>query len=355
MMKTRRRFSAFAFALFLSIAAFPQAFPHAPAARAAAAAAQSQPYGALERGYRTGYSDGYQSGWSDRLRGAGADYRNKSDYAAADRAYIAAYGALEDYRDGYQQGYEVGYEAGFNRRGFASELPAGGVTRRGATQREAAGANEGSERSVRPGDAIESNPQGESSSQGRSNQPGRSVGGASVVPSNVVLTVELMNRLSTDVSQSGDRFEAQVVEPQEFAGAVVGGHLANVQRAGKAKGRALLQLDFDQIRMAGGEWQQFSAQVIEVVASPEETGGGEVDPEGGVRGKSTTKDDVAKVGASAGIGAIIGAIAGGGKGAAIGAVIGGGASTAGVMTQRGKDIRLERGQQLRIRATGRGR
>jgi outer membrane lipoprotein SlyB len=73
--------------------------------------------------------------------------------------------------------------------------------------------------------------------------------------------------------------------------------------------------------------------------------------EGGVRGKSTTKDDVAKVGAAAGVGAIIGAIAGGGKGAAIGAVIGGSAGGAGVMTQRGKDIRLESGQQLRIRAT----
>ena len=36
------------------------------------------------------------------------------------------------------------------------------------------------------------------------------------------------------------------------------------------------------------------------------------------------KDDAAKVGAASGIGAIIGAIAGGGKGAAIGAIIGGG-------------------------------
>ncbi len=80
---------------------------------------------------------------------------------------------------------------------------------------------------------------------------------------------------------------------------------------------------------------------------------GDVDDEGGVRGKSTTKDDVTKVGAGAGIGAIIGAIAGGGKGAAIGAVIGGSVGTAGVLTQRGKDIRLEPGQQLRIRTTSR--
>jgi hypothetical protein len=172
------------------------------------------------------------------------------------------------------------------------------------------------------------------------------------VPSNVVLTVELSNRLTTDVSQKGDRFEARVVEPQEFAGAVVAGRLADVQRAGKSKGRAHLQLDFEQIRLPGaGDWEQFSAQVIEVVA-PGETGTGEVDEEGGVRGRDSTKDDVAKVGAAAGVGAIIGAIAGGGKGAAIGAVIGGSAGTAGVMSQRGRDIRLEPGQQLRIRTTG---
>ena len=58
-----------------------------------------------------------------------------------------------------------------------------------------------------------------------------------------------------------------------------------------------------------------------------------------------------KSAAASGIGAIIGTIAGGGKGAAIGAIIGGGAGTAGVMTQRGKDVRLERGQQLKIRTS----
>jgi hypothetical protein len=77
----------------------------------------------------------------------------------------------------------------------------------------------------------------------------------------------------------------------------------------------------------------------------------DVDPEGGVRGQDSTKDDAAKIGAASGVGAIIGAIAGGGKGAAIGAIIGGGAGTAGTMTQRGKDIRLEQGQQLKVRTS----
>ncbi|HYE14388.1 MAG TPA: hypothetical protein VD968_08120, partial [Pyrinomonadaceae bacterium] len=293
--------------------------------------------GALERGYRTGYSDGYQSGWADQLRRAPADYRNKADYRSADRAYIAAYGSLEDYSDGYRQGYEVGYEAGYSRRGFDSSLPSGGVTRRGPAP---------------AGDAARANPDDEEGEESSSAPPTRRGGGAAAVPSGTMLVVELLNRLSTDVSQRGDRFEARVVEPAEFEGATVGGRLAAVERAGKAKGRALLQLDFDQIRMPGAaDWAEFSAQVVEVLPSGE-TGAGEVDEEGGVRGKSTTKEDVAKVGGAAGVGAIIGAIAGGGKGAAIGAIIGGSAGTAGVMTQRGKDIRFEPGQQFRIRSTG---
>jgi hypothetical protein len=153
------------------------------------------------------------------------------------------------------------------------------------------------------------------------------------------------------VSQRGDRFEARVVEPREFEGAVVGGRVAEVRRAGKVKGRAELQLDFDQIQLPNGEWADFHAQVVEVLDMNDDDVG-EVDAEGGVRGRSTKKDDAAKVGASSGVGAIIGAITGGGKGAVIGAIIGAGVGVGGVVTQRGKDIRFERGQQLRIRTSG---
>jgi hypothetical protein len=340
-MKTSRRFYAAVLALAVSLAAL-----------APAAFAQSQQYGALERGYRTGYSDGYQAGWTDQLQGARADYSGKPEYASADRAYIAAYGSLEDYRDGYQQGFEAGYGAGYARQGFNSDLPASGVKRRGASARESANSNGGT-RGGRSDD--EDNESSSQPTRGGNNTGAAGNTGARGNASDMILLVELQNRLSTDVSQQGDRFEARVLEPQAYAGAVVAGRLAEVQRAGKTKGRALLQLDFDQIRMPGGaNWEEFSGQVIEVLPSGE-TGAAEVDPEGGVRGKSTTKDDVAKVGAAAGVGAIIGAIAGGGKGAAIGAIIGGGAATGGVMTQRGQDIRLEPGQQLRIRATGRSR
>lgn len=323
----RKQFYAFRLALAISFVALAVA----PVAEAGAA----QQYGALERGYRTGYSDGYQAGWGDQLKRARPDYRSNDDYRRADRAYIAAYGDREDYRDGYQQGFEVGYEAGYARRGFDSNLPSG-LKRRGTVSR-----GEVSESGT--GDARNSD-----DDEGRYEPDSRSI------QADAVMLVELLNRLSTDVSQRGDRFEARVIEPREFEGAIVGGRVAEVDRPGKTRGTAHLQLRFDRIRLPGGDWTEFSAQVVEVV-SMGDTEVGEVDAEGGVRGKDSTKDDVAKVGASAGIGAIIGGIAGGAKGAGIGAVIGGAAGTAGVMTERGKDIRFERGQQLKIRTTGRVR
>jgi hypothetical protein len=337
-MKTTRKFYAAPLALALSFAAAAATLSALPARVSARAGAPAQQYGAIERGYRTGYSDGYQAGWSDQLKRAQADFSAKEDYRRADRAYIAAYGSLEDYRDGYRQGFEVGYESGYNRRGFDSNLPPGGVTRRG----DAAPAV-----GTAPSTADDDDDDSASTSSASSSSSG-------AVRADTVLLVELLNRLSTDVSQRGDRFEARVIEPREFEGATVAGRLSQVERPGKARGRAQLQLDFEQIRLPGGDWEEFSAQVVEVVSTGEEEGG-EVDPEGGVRGRDSTKDDAVKVGAGAGIGAIIGAIAGGGKGAGIGAIIGASVGTAGVLTQRGKEIRLEPGQQLRIRASGRRR
>jgi hypothetical protein len=141
------------------------------------------------------------------------------------------------------------------------------------------------------------------------------------------MRVELMSNLSTDASQKGDRFEAKVLEPKEFEGAILQGSVARVQRPGRAKGTAELQLSFEEIRFPDGRAAKMSAQVIEVLQTGTSDGVGKVDSEGGVQGKDSTKDDVKKVGIGAGVGAVIGAIFGGGSGAAIGATIGAGVGT----------------------------
>ena len=280
---------------------------------------------ALERGYRTGYSDGYNAGYKDIADRAPSDFQNKEDFQRADRAYNQAWGSLEDYRDGYQQGYAAGYEAGYDQRPFNSSLPTV-LARRGPSDGEQTG----------------------SSDEDYSGNTGSAVGGNILIPQDTILLVALESSLSTDASQRGDRFQARVIEPGEYQGAIVEGRVAQVKRPGKVRGVAELQLTFDQIRMPDNRSNNFSADVIEVIESGTD-GVGKVDPEGGVKGKDSTKDDVTRVGASTGIGAVIGAIFGGGKGAAVGAAIGGAVGAGSVVTQRGKEIRLDRGQQLRIR------
>jgi hypothetical protein len=311
------------------------AFVGAPltAVRTQAQDAQTQPQAtAIMRGYRTGYSDGYQVGVSDVASSGAREFRNKVEYEKGDRAYNASYGAIEDYRDGYQQGFEVGYNAGFDRKPFDSTIPA---DLRRKTEDSTVGY---------PTDQNKPDPQVQQTSPAQSPN-------ADFIPRDTIMRVELLSNLSTDASQVGDRFQVRVVEPKEYQDAVIEGRVVSVKRAGRAKSTAQLQLAFDEIRFANGRSSKMSAQVIEVIAG----GGdrvGKVDSEGGVQGRDSTKNDVKKVGGAAILGAVIGAIAGGGVGAAVGATIGAGVGTAGVLSERGKDIQLYRGQQLRLRTAG---
>ncbi|HEY0003298.1 MAG TPA: hypothetical protein VGB17_00710 [Pyrinomonadaceae bacterium] len=305
---------------------------------------------ALQRGYRTGYSDGYQAGFRDSAENGARDYRNKDEYQRADRAYAAAYGPLEDYRDGYQQGFESGYNTGYERRSFDSTVPEN-ISRRGTTGPQVNSSNNGQNNSS---DNEQDNSGSTSSSNSDSSSVANYPGGSLVIPSDTVMLVELLTSLSSDSSQRGDRFQARVIEPGEYAGAVIDGRVTRVKRAGKLKGTSELQLSFEQIRMPDNRSASFSAQVIEVIQAGG-SGVGEVDQEGGVKGKDKTKDDISTVGASTGIGAIIGAIAGGGKGAAIGAAIGGAIGTGRVLTSSGGNIYLPNGQQLRIRTANEAR
>ncbi|HEX7294861.1 MAG TPA: hypothetical protein VF251_03850, partial [Pyrinomonadaceae bacterium] len=253
------------------------------------------------------------------------------------------WGPVEDYRDGYQQGFEAGYSAGYDKKTFDSTLPVG-FKRRGSVQVTT------TVNPDTPSDTAGTTaPAATNTDTAVASDPANNAGASVAIPRDTVLVVELLNPLSTDITQAGDRFQARVLQPGNLSSAVVDGHVSSVRRPGKVKGVAQLQLTFDQIRL-DNRATTLRAQLVEVVPMNHQDDT-QVDPEGGVRGQDSSKDDVAKVGAATGIGAIIGAIAGGGKGAAIGAIIGGGVGSAGVMSQRGKDIRLEQGQQLKIRTS----
>jgi flagellar biosynthesis/type III secretory pathway protein FliH len=292
---------------------------------------------AIMRGYRTGYSDGYQEGVADINRNANREFRNKSEYDKADRAFNPAWGVVEEYRDGYRQGYEAGYNAAYDHKPFDSSIPPN-LTRK----TEDSTVQYPTDQNKQPG-----NPNTQTNNP-TTQTDNTDVNGPLMLPRDTVLRVELMGNISTEISQKGDPFQARVIDQGQYQGAILEGHLQQVKRPGKTKGTAELQLAFDKITL-NNRSAKLVAQVIEVIKNGDDRGMGKVDSEGGVNGSDSTGSDVKKVGIATGIGAAIGAIFGGGVGAAVGAGIGAGVGTAGVLTQRGKDIYLNQGQHLRIR------
>src|SRR6185436_20128103 len=229
-----------------------------------AAASQAQST-ALERGYRTGYSDGYNAGFRDISENAARDYQNKDEYQRADRSYNQVWGPIEDYRDGYRQGFESGYAAGYEKKQFDSTIPTG-FKRRGSVQVTTT-ANPDSPSNTTPTTTPATTaPTADTTADTTTaaSDPGSNSAANVAIPRDTVLVVELLNPLSTDTTQAGDRFQARVLQPGNLSAAVVDGHVSSVRRPGKVKGVAQLQLTFDQIRL-DNRATSLRAQLVEVV------------------------------------------------------------------------------------------
>lgn len=309
------------------------------------AAVGQESRGALLRGYRTGYSDGYMAGYRDSVERAKRDFSKHPDYGKASRVYRSEYGSLEDYRDGYQQGFESGYNTGYDRKEFNSALPLD-LSRRGTKAAanvdtvKTADTPQPAAPSLREPAPKVNEPQTFNTSLKQ--EP------TIIIPANTEIIVEMLADVSTDESKEGDSFLAKVVAPQEINGVIVEGRVTRIKRPGRVKGNAELQLSFNRIVVNENRWANFNATVIEALPL-KGSNIKAIDDEGMVKGKGSLKDDSVKVGAAAGTGGVIGAIAGGPVGAFVGAAIGGAVGIGGVLAMRGKDINLIQGQQLRVR------
>jgi hypothetical protein len=140
-----------------------------------------------------------------------------------------------------------------------------------------------------------------------------------------VIAIRLGETLDSEKNAVGDTFSASLAEPLVIDGFVIAergaratGKIVDLERAGRVKGVAVLQLALTEVTTADN---QRVPLVTDAFLK---------------KGPDTTKSDAAKVGVAAGIGAAIGAIAGRGKGAAIGAGAGGAAGAGTVLATRGK-------------------
>ena len=348
-MKLTKSFLAVALSFSLSIFSFlilPVQTIHAQDAKIA-----------LQRGYRTGYSDGYMSGYRDSIENAQKSYAKHGEYAKADRAYNKDYGKLDDYRDGYQQGFESGYNTGFDKRSFDASLPSD-LNRRGIIPVKANVEEKTPDRNVagvQP-EPINNNNNGANGE----NQPPviktktselRYQGDSDaviIIPTDTELIVELVDEVGTERSRAGDKFTARIVSPTEISGALIEGRVSKITKPGRIKRRSEMLLTFDRIILNQDRWSNFNAVLTEVLPVKGDNVK-MVDTEGTAVGKSSVKDDSIKVGAATGTGLVIGAVAGGPAGAAIGAGVGAAFGVGAIVIERGKEIRLNKTQQLRIK------
>jgi hypothetical protein len=159
-------------------------------------------------------------------------------------------------------------------------------------------------------------------------QPPKPVEKTVTVSEGTIVPVRITEALDSSVTHENDAIhgslagdlivDGMIAVPQ---GAPVVGRVVDARDAAHFKGTSLLSIELTQVKVQGRE--------IPVVTDA-------FTKEGAARGKNTA----AKAGGGAALGAIIGAIAGGGKGAAIGAVAGGGAGTAANGVTRGQQVSI---------------
>ena len=148
------------------------------------------------------------------------------------------------------------------------------------------------------------------------------------VPAGTTLAVRLIDGLDSERNHPGDTFRATLNSPVTVddnvvipADADIQGRVVDAKSAAHFAGSSDLVLELTKISYNGRTYtiqtNQWSRQ-----------------------GKGRGGNTAAKVGGGAALGAIIGAIAGGGKGAAIGSVVGGGAGGGVQAATRGEQIKL---------------
>jgi TolA-binding protein len=163
---------------------------------------------------------------------------------------------------------------------------------------------------------------------------GRSRSTESPIPVGTELDVRLQDALSSKTNVVEDRFRATTAVDLTLgdrmlipAGSEIRGVVSSVDKAGRLDRKAQMTVSFDQITIDGRDYP-IQGMVVDAIEGE------------GIKG------DVAKIGAGAGVGAIIGGILGGGKGALAGVLIGGGGIAA---ATPGKDVELKPGTVLRVR------
>ena len=176
---------------------------------------------------------------------------------------------------------------------------------------------------------------------------------AITVPAGTRVPLTMKQGLTTKNAHPGDPVYAQTSFPIVMndrivipPGTFVQGEIRRVQRPGKVKGRAELQMSFTSMIFPNGYTLLLPGAVQGTPGDPNTAG--VKDKEGTIQGDSSKGKDVGTIVGTAIPGAGIGAIAGGAKAAGIGAASGGALGLATVLFTRGPEIQLGVGDSIEM-------
>ncbi len=289
-----------------------------------------------------GYREGYSAGEFDANHGGNFSPGQNTEFVDAQTGYSADFGSLASYQQSFRGGFREGYTDGFHHNLYNTAI--GGHAGRGGSGIEPGNAQP----SHQGGNALPTSPEVE-----RARSSGN-YGNGTLLEEGTKLEFRMDNDLSTRTARAGDQFSGTVSVPVYVgsleaipAGSRIHGTVESVQRAGRVSGNSQLQLKYETVELPGGTFYRIGASTAHLGSDSNRE---RVDRrEGTVEERSDRGGDVKKIGGGAGLGAIIGAIAGGGKGAAIGGGIGAVAGTAGVLMTRGRDVVLREGEVVTIK------
>ncbi|HLJ45313.1 MAG TPA: OmpA family protein [Bryobacteraceae bacterium] len=164
----------------------------------------------------------------------------------------------------------------------------------------------------------------------------------------IPFTVELTTPISTSSNHKGDPVTAQVVQPDNFRGDTVQGHITDLKSGNKIHGESVLKFNFDTL-MHGSTAVPINSSVTSMANSKKQEN---VDEEGHVIRKSS---NIGKAAAGTGVGALVGGLTHGVKGAAIGAGVGAAASLILIeVAAEGPKIEFAPGSQFGLSVKSRG-
>jgi hypothetical protein len=154
-------------------------------------------------------------------------------------------------------------------------------------------------------------------------------GAGGLIPAGTQVTIRFIDNLTSETAHEGDTFHATLEEPIVVGerilyskGADVTGRVTYAHPSGRLSDPGELELVLTEIS-TGARWYPLASDPYRI------------------KGESHSKSNVTKIGGGTALGALIGAIAGGGKGATIGAGVGAAAGTGTAAATGKKEAKIE--------------